>query len=154
MKSTLSLCAASPNGVENRNYLSNALADTSLEELARVAKAEHRIEECFKCAKSEVGLADYEVRTGIGWHHHQTNAILAAWFLTMELRRGKKWTPAITVPQIHDWIKLLLREALTRDKPAWQRHANQRRALRKEAAYADHYIARNLLPPLRKEQRK
>ena len=71
-------------------YLSNASAETPLAELARVAKAEHRIEECFKCAKSEAGLGDYEVRTWIGWHHHQTLSILSSWFLTMELRRGGK----------------------------------------------------------------
>lgn len=71
-------------------YLSNAVAETPLGELARVAKAEHRIEECFKCAKSEAGLADYEVRTWLGWHHHQTLALMASWFLTLEQRRGKK----------------------------------------------------------------
>lgn len=74
-------------------YLSNASAETSLEELARVAKAEHRIEECFKCAKSEAGLGDYEVRTWIGWHHHQTLSLIGSWFLTLELRRGKKMDP-------------------------------------------------------------
>lgn len=58
------------------------------------------------------------------------------------------------MPLLHDWIALLLREALTRQHPAWQQHAIQRRALRKEAAYANHHAARNLLPPLRKEQRK
>jgi SRSO17 transposase len=71
-------------------YLSNAAAETSLQELARVAKAEHRIEECFKCAKSEAGLADYEVRTWMAWHHHQTLALTASWFLTRETRRGGK----------------------------------------------------------------
>jgi SRSO17 transposase len=135
-------------------YLSNAAAETEVTELARVAKAEHRIEECFKRAKSEAGLKDYEVRTWIGWHHHQALALMVAWFLTLEAERGKKWTPAITVSQIHDWIALLLLEALTEKKPAWRRKMYQRRALRKEAAYADHHIARNLLPPLRKEQRK
>ena len=71
-------------------YLSNASAETPLEELARAAKAEHRIEDCFKRAKSEAGMADYEVRTWIGWHHHQTISLMAAWFLTNEARRGKK----------------------------------------------------------------
>jgi SRSO17 transposase len=71
-------------------YLSNACASTSLEELARVAKAEHRIEECFKNAKSEAGLSDYEVRTWKGWHHHQTLSLLSSWFLTREALRGKK----------------------------------------------------------------
>ena len=142
------------SGWKSAYYLSNASAQTPLEELARVAQAEHRIEECFKSAKRAAGLGDYEVRTWIGWHPHQTISIRASWFLTVELRRGKKWTPAIPVSQIHDWVALLLREALTQKNPYWQRHPNQRRALRKEAAYADHHIARNLLPPLRKEQRK
>lgn len=71
-------------------YLSNASADTAPAEFARVAKAEHRIEECLQRAKSEAGLADYEVRNWIGWQHHQTLALIATWFLTQETRRGKK----------------------------------------------------------------
>ena len=55
-----------------------------------MAKAQHRIEECLERAKSEAGLADYEVRTWEGWHHHQTLSLLATWFLTQETRRGKK----------------------------------------------------------------
>ena len=70
-------------------YLSNADASTELAEFARVAKAEHRIEDCFKRCKSEAGLADYEVRTWQGWHHHQTLSLIAAWFLTEQTRRGK-----------------------------------------------------------------
>lgn len=63
---------------------------TSLVEFARVFKAEHRIEECLKRAKGEAGLADYQVRTWEGWHHHQTLSLLAVWFLSGETRRGKK----------------------------------------------------------------
>lgn len=71
-------------------YLSNAQYETPLQEFARVAKAEHRIEECLERAKSEAGLSDYEVRTWPGWHHHQTLSLIAAWFLTREAQRGKK----------------------------------------------------------------
>lgn len=39
-------------------YLSNAAPATPLWEFARVAKAEHRIEECLHRSKSETGLAD------------------------------------------------------------------------------------------------
>jgi SRSO17 transposase len=70
-------------------YLSNADYGVELKEFARVAKAAHRIEECFERAKSEAGLADYQVRNWIAWHHHQTLALLAAWFLNQETRRGK-----------------------------------------------------------------
>jgi SRSO17 transposase len=70
-------------------YLSDASGDVPLEEFARVAKASHRIEECIKRAKGEAGLADYQVRNWIGWHHHQILSLLAAWFLNKETRRGK-----------------------------------------------------------------
>ena len=74
-------------------YLSNAPPGTALSEFARVAKAEHRIEECLGRAKSDAGLAQYQVRNWIGWHHHQTLSLLAAWFLTQEDLRGKKIHP-------------------------------------------------------------
>jgi SRSO17 transposase len=69
--------------------LSNAPLATPLAEFARVFKAQHRIEECLRRAKGEAGLADYQVRTWEGWHHHQTLSLIAAWFLTRETGRGK-----------------------------------------------------------------
>ena len=74
-------------------YLSNATPQTELAEFARVAKAEHRIEECIQRAKSEAGLADYEVRNWKGWHHHQILSLIATWFLVTEARREKKMDP-------------------------------------------------------------
>jgi SRSO17 transposase len=71
-------------------YLSNAPCETPLAEFTRVSKAEHRVEECLQRAKGEAGLADYEVRTWRGWHHHQTLSLVATWFLTEETRQGKK----------------------------------------------------------------
>jgi SRSO17 transposase len=79
------------DGSSKHDYLlSNAPVGTPVAEFARVFKAQHRIEECLKRAKKEAGLADYQVRTWEGWHHHQTLSLLATWFLTQETRRGKK----------------------------------------------------------------
>jgi SRSO17 transposase len=78
-------------------YFSNADSATPLKELARVAKAEHRIEECLERAKGEAGLGDYQVRNWMAWHHHQILALLAAWFLTEETRRGKNPDPRADV---------------------------------------------------------
>jgi SRSO17 transposase len=80
-------------GMRTDYYLSNAAADTPRAELARVAKAEHRIEECIKRAKSEAGLADYEVRNWPGWNHHQALSLIVTWFLVQEAQRGKKVDP-------------------------------------------------------------
>jgi SRSO17 transposase len=74
-------------------HLSNGSPETALAEFVRVVKAEHRIEECLERAKGEAGLAQYQVRHWIGWHHHQTLSLLAAWFLTQEDLRGKKIHP-------------------------------------------------------------
>jgi SRSO17 transposase len=79
-------------------YLSNAVPETPLWEFARVAKAEHRIEECLQRSKSEAGLADYEVRNWTGWQHHQTLSLLATWFLVRETDRGKKMDPGDYLP--------------------------------------------------------
>jgi SRSO17 transposase len=70
-------------------YLSNADPETTPEGLARVTRSAHRVEECFRRAKGEAGLGDYQVRTWGAWHRHQTLALLAAWFLNGETRRGK-----------------------------------------------------------------
>jgi hypothetical protein len=51
-------------------------------------------------------------------------------------------------------IAWLLRDSLEREHPGWELRFIQRRAVRKEQAYADHHRARGLLPPLRKERRR
>jgi SRSO17 transposase len=92
------------NVVKTDYYLSNALPQTELREFACVATAEHRIEECLQCGKSEVGLADYEVRNWTGWHHHQILSFIALWFLVTQTKRGKKTDTshyAATTPRRH-----------------------------------------------------
>src|SRR5918993_5111415 len=59
-------------------YLSSAPPETLPGVLARVAQAEHRVERCLQRGKSEAGLADYQVRTWSGWHHHQALSLIAA----------------------------------------------------------------------------
>lgn len=71
-------------------YLSDAPPETPPGVLARVAKAEHRVEQSLQRGKSEAGRAEYQVRTWAGWHHHQALSLIAAWFLVEEARRGKK----------------------------------------------------------------
>jgi SRSO17 transposase len=91
---TLVVVRYTDGGMLKHDYhLSNAASGTPLVEFARVAKAEHRIEECLKRSKSEAGLAEYQVRNWRGWHHHMALSLIATWFLVVEARRGKKDGP-------------------------------------------------------------
>jgi SRSO17 transposase len=84
-------------------YFGFAPPETSLKEFVGVAKTEHRVEECLQRAKGEAGLADYEIRNWLGWHHHQALALIATWFLTKENQRGKKAHAGIDgTPTSHD----------------------------------------------------
>jgi len=124
------------------------------EEFARIAKSEHRIEESLERAKGEAGLAQYQVRNWIGWHHHQALSLLATWFLTLETRRGEKSVPTITVPQVRQILALLLHRRLGCDHPDTICRNVTRRLQRNEQARFYHYKARNSLAPTKLRQRK
>ena len=57
--------------------------ETTLATIALVTGKRWCIEECFKLAKSQLGLADYEVRSWVGWHRHMTLVLAAQTFLTV-----------------------------------------------------------------------
>lgn len=70
-------------------YLSNGRG-FSVAKMAKVAACRHYVEQALQLAKGEVGLAEYEVRSWVGWHHHMTLSMLALLFLATENRRLKK----------------------------------------------------------------
>jgi len=51
--------------------------DMTLQEIINVAGARWSVEECFKIAKGQTGLDQYEVRTFKGWYRHITLSIFA-----------------------------------------------------------------------------
>jgi SRSO17 transposase len=135
-------------GVQGDASLSNAVSETPLGELARVATAAHRIEECLQRSKSEAGLADYEGRHGTGWQQHQTLSFLATGFLERETQRGKKWTPAITLPQMRQGIAMILRDVCQCGTRSHRLKERQKRLQRHELARFYHWKQHNRLAPL------
>src|SRR5262249_9631855 len=79
--------------------LSNAGPEVPLEELVGARFARHKIEEVFEAAKQEAGLAHYEVRSWVGWHHHVTLSLVALWVLCCERRAGGGGNPGRPRPR-------------------------------------------------------
>jgi SRSO17 transposase len=64
-------------------YVAFAPVGTTLAEQVRVAGMRWTVEESIQCAKGEVGLDHYEVRSWTGWYRHMTLAMWAQAFLSV-----------------------------------------------------------------------
>jgi len=73
-------------------YLSNRKG-VSVAKMTKAAACRHYIEQSLQTAKGDAGLAEYEVRSWIGWRHHMTLSLLAMFFVVREQARLKKRRP-------------------------------------------------------------
>ena len=64
--------------------LTNAYEFTSPERLAYMQRQRYWIEHSFQVMKGTCGLADYQVRSWTGWHHHVAMVLLANEFIVLE----------------------------------------------------------------------
>ncbi len=123
--------------------LSNAPADTSWERLAYMQAQRFWIERCFQDAKSELGMAQYEVRGWIGWHHHMALVCLALLFMLKERCKAKIDTSLLSARDIVELLAFYLprrpRSEAEVLRQMQQRHAarqrdldNRRRRLRRD----------------------
>ena len=65
-------------------HLAWAPRERPLEQWVQAHARRHQIEQMLAHGKGEAGLAHYEVRSYVGWHHHMTLSLLALWFLNLE----------------------------------------------------------------------
>ncbi len=75
---------------EVKYYISNADVSTPLAVLAEVACTRHAVEDYFEDAKSYLGMAQYETRSWVGWHHHMSLVAMAHLFVTLTRHELKK----------------------------------------------------------------
>jgi SRSO17 transposase len=90
------LIAEWPKGREEPTdyWLSNLLADTKPERLARLARLRWKIELDYKQLKGQLGLDHYEGRSWLGWYHHTALVTAAHGFLTLERQNPNHQRPA------------------------------------------------------------
>lgn len=64
--------------------LSNAKPSASLRHLVTMQASRHFVERALEDAKSACGMAQYQVRGWLAWHHHMALVLIAHLFLTKE----------------------------------------------------------------------
>ncbi len=81
---------------EVKHFISNGKLETPLWKLAQVAATRFTIEQCFKEAKGETGLDQYEVRNWTSWHRHIALSMMAHTFLAWVRLKGTPKKGALT----------------------------------------------------------
>jgi len=78
---------------EVKYYLGWTPADEPLETMALVTGTRYRVEEYLEEGKSYLGMAQYEARAWLSWHHHMSLVALAHLYVTLTRQQLKKKLP-------------------------------------------------------------
>lgn len=96
------------SGSKVKYALSNAAAETSLERLVQMQRQRFWIERSFEDGKSETGLADYQVRGWLAWHHHMALVMMAMLFMLEERLLHKQSHPLLSCSDIESLLAYIL----------------------------------------------
>jgi len=88
--------------------LSNCAKETNWERLGYMQAQRFWIERAFQDAKSELGMAQYEVRGWRGWHHHMTLVCLALLFILKERIQATDHLPLLSARDIVELLAFYL----------------------------------------------
>ncbi len=89
---------------ELKYFISNAKASVGLATLVRKHATRFWIERAFQDGKTSAGMADYQARGWIAWHHHMSLVMLALLFLLKERLLHQQ---DITLLSCQDIVELL-----------------------------------------------
>jgi SRSO17 transposase len=93
---------------ETKISLSNAPETTDLKTLAWMQHQRFWVERAFEDAKSECGMADYQVRKWHAWHHHMALVMMAMLFMLSERIKHKDTYPLLSCADIEELLSRFL----------------------------------------------
>lgn len=118
--------------------LTNAPQEIRIDQLARMQGQRFWVERAFQNAKSECGMADYQVRKWSAWYHHMALCLMAQQFMLQERILQKDSYPLLSHSDIEHLLRTFLpRRNSTPDEVVRQievRHRKRKQAT--ESAYA------------------
>ena len=113
--------------------LTNAPAHTTLRRLGYMQRQRYWIERVFEDAKSECGMADYQVRKWNAWHHHMALVMMAMLFMLHERIHHKDTYPLLSCSDIEQLLaRFLPRRDTTKEEIIFQlehRHRQRQKAI-------------------------
>jgi SRSO17 transposase len=127
---------------ETKISLSNAPETMELKTLAWMQLQRYWVERAFEDAKSECGMADYQVRKWSAWHHHMALVMMAMLFMLTERIRHEDTYPLLSCSDIEELLsRFLPRRDVTREEVIRQLEYRHRKRL---AAIQSHARNRKL----------
>lgn len=117
---------------ERKYFLSNAGAKVSLRTLVQKRATRYWIERCFQDAKTSVGMADYQARGWIAWHHHMALVTLAMLFVLRERQLHEREMELLSYQDIIELLNVYLPRT-DRTKEAVLENMRERHAKRRAA---------------------
>ena len=88
--------------------LTNASESTPLKRLGWMQRQRYWVERVFEDAKSECGMADYQVRKWTAWHHHMALVMMAMLFMLSERIHHKDKYPLLSCADIEELLARFL----------------------------------------------
>ena len=124
--------------------LSDAAPETSLGRLAIMQGQRFWVERSFQDAKSECGMADYQARLWLAWHHHMAMVMIAMLFMAEERSAQHDSEPLLSCADIVVLLKHFLPQAaVTREQVIEQMHQRHRQ---RRASIQSAYLAQQQRP--------
>lgn len=93
-----------PKANEKKTFLCNAEASASIQTMVQKHACRFWIERTFQDGKTSAGMADYQVRGWLGWHHHMAMVMLALLFMLKERISNQK---SVQLLSCQDIVELL-----------------------------------------------
>jgi SRSO17 transposase len=122
--------------LEIKISLTNAPESTGLATLAWMQLQRYWVERAFEDAKSECGMADYQVRKWSAWHHHMALVMMSTLFMLTERVRHQDSFPLLSCSDIEELLsRFLPRRDVTQEEVLRQL---QHRHRKRQAAIDSH----------------
>lgn len=126
------VCTIHPEDGQHKYFLSNAPANLPLTSLVRKHATRYWIERSFQDAKTSAGMADYQARGWLAWHHHMALVMLAMLFMLRQRIEHAATVELLSCQDIVELLNVYLPRA-DRSKEAVLRNIQRRHAKRRAA---------------------